>query len=221
MVQLKDELLNVYANTEHNNNTILPRAHFYCVDITNPDEVKNLGNRIRTDVGNVDILVNNAGIMNKGKLLVELENQEILNVFNVNVLSHFWLCKEFLPSMINKNKGHIVNVSSVCGLMGGYKLTDYCSTKFAVYGFTESLRVELKVTNPNNKIQVSVVCPFHVKTKLFNGVEFSRLKWLTLSMEPEYVAEKIVDGILKNRELIYIPSGVVTVFQAIRKYVVL
>ena len=58
--------------------------------------------------------------------------------FNVNVLSQFWLCREFLPDMIRTNKGHIVNVSSVCGMVGGYKLTDYCSSKFAVTGFTES-----------------------------------------------------------------------------------
>lgn len=119
--------------------------------------------------------------------------------------------------MIELNKGHIVNISSVCGLMGAYKLTDYCSSKFAVVGFTESLRVELKTVNPDNQIVVSTVCPFHVKTKLFNGIEFSHLKWLKLSMEPEYVAQKIVDGILLKKELIFIPSFSTSVFVAIRK----
>ncbi len=85
------------------------------------------------------------------------------------------------------------------------KLTDYCASKFAVMGFTESLRMELKISNPKNKIVVTAVCPFHVKTKLFNGVDINRLKWLGLTMEPEYAAEVIVDGVLANKNLIIIP----------------
>ena len=179
--------------------------------------MKSTGNRIKKEVGSVSILINNAGIMNHGKLFLQLSEEEIMRLFNVNLFSHFWLCKEFLPEMIELNKGHIVNISSVCGLMGAYKLTDYCSSKFAVVGFTESLRVELKTVNPDNQIVVSTVCPFHVKTKLFNGIEFSHLKWLKLSMEPEYVAQKIVDGILLKKELIFIPSFSTSVFVAIRK----
>ena len=118
--------------------------------------------------------------------------------------------------MINENKGHIVNVSSVCGLNGGYRLTDYCASKFAVMGFTESLRVELKVSNPRNKIVVTAVCPFHVKTKMFEGADVMHLKWSNLSMEPEYAANAIVEGVLENRELIFIPRGFVYVFANIK-----
>jgi all-trans-retinol dehydrogenase (NAD+) len=85
--------------------------------------------------------------MNQGKLFLELEEQDVRKIFDVNTLAHFWTCKEFLGDMIKHNSGHIVNVASVCGLMGTYKLTDYCATKFAAVGFSESLRVELKVTN--------------------------------------------------------------------------
>lgn len=200
-----------------NNRSFKNRLFYYCIDITDIEQVKSTGNRIKKEVGSVSILINNAGIMNHGKLFLQLSEEEIMRLFNVNLFSHFWLCKEFLPEMIELNKGHIVNISSVCGLMGAYKLTDYCSSKFAVVGFTESLRVELKTVNPDNQIVVSTVCPFHVKTKLFNGIEFSHLKWLKLSMEPEYVAQKIVDGILLKKELIFIPSFSTSVFVAIRK----
>lgn len=119
--------------------------------------------------------------------------------------------------MLDTNKGHIVNVSSVCGLAGGYKLTDYCASKFAVLGFTESLRCELKLANPNcNGVVVSAVCPFHVKTKLFEGADVKHLKWLGLSMEVEYVTDTIVDGVLRNKELIFIPKGIVHVFAYIK-----
>lgn len=150
--------------------------------------------------------------MNKGKYISELSDQEILNIFNVNVLAHFWLIREFLPAMIRNNKGHICNVSSVCGLMGSYKLTDYCSTKFAVVGLTESLRSELKAQNPKNNIKTSIVCPFHVKTKLFQGVEFARLKWAGLSMDQEYVASEIVNGILTDKDMILIPKAQISLF---------
>jgi all-trans-retinol dehydrogenase (NAD+) len=200
-----------------NNRLYKSRIFFYCIDITCIDQIKQTAIKIKNEVGSVDIVINNAGVMNHGKLFLQLTEEEITRLFNVNIFSQFWLCKQFLPDMVKSNKGHIVNVASVCGLMGGYKLTDYCSSKFAVVGFTESLRVELKCINPDNSIVVSTVCPFHVKTKLFNGIEFNHLKWLGLSMDPEYVAKKIVDGILANKELILVPSFTTSIFLALRK----
>lgn len=90
-------------------------VYFYNFDITNIEQVKLNCKLICNEVGDVNILINNAGIMNKAKLFLELTEQEILNIFNVNILSQFWLCREFLPKMIEQNKGHIVNVSSSLG----------------------------------------------------------------------------------------------------------
>ena len=168
-----DELKNELAQ----NSNDLERVYFYEEDISKIENIKKLKYDIKNKIGIVDIIINNAAIMNKGKLLLELSDYEIENIFNVNILSQIWICREFLPDMIKKNKGHIVNVSSTLGLFGAYKLTDYCTTKFAVNGFTEALRVELKTLNPDNKIEVSLVCPFHVKTKLFNNYELPYFKW--------------------------------------------
>lgn len=156
--KLKDRLIKEKLSKadDNNNLTTFKRMHFFDVDISSIDEIKSVGNRIRQDIGRVDILINNAGIMNKGKLLTELTDQEIKNIFDVNILAHFWLIREFLPEMIKMNKGHICNVASVCGLMGSYKLTDYCSTKFAVVGLTESIRNELNGLNLKNRIKVSL-----------------------------------------------------------------
>ena len=118
--------------------------------------------------------------------------------------------KEVLPSMIESNKGHIVNISSICGFMGGDMVSDYCATKFAVYGLSESLRVELKNLNNENKIVVSTVCPCHVRTKMFEMVKFHHFNWLGISMEPEYAVKKIIHGILLNKELIYVPRLLMT-----------
>jgi all-trans-retinol dehydrogenase (NAD+) len=61
----------------------------------------------------------------------------------VNALSHFWTVRAFLPSMLQKNHGHIVTVSSAGGMAGTSNLSDYAASKFAAFGFNESLRVEL------------------------------------------------------------------------------
>lgn len=184
--------------------------------MTSLEEIKRVSDAIKSKIGDVTIIFNNAGV-NNGKLLIDLSENEIRNLFNVNILAQFFICKQFLPKMIELNRGHIINISSACGIMGAYKLTDYCASKFAVNGFTESLRVELQTLNPNNKIKTSMVCPFHVQTKLFNGVQFKYLKWLGLSMTPEYVANYIIDGMLLNKDIIYIPRLIVilqTLFKA-------
>lgn len=212
--RLKDELTSSHPDDKDKNNN--KRVHFYVLDITNVEQVKDVSARIRREVGDVNILINNAGTVNQAKLLLDLTEQEINRLFQVNILAQFWLVREFLPYMQSKNRGHIVNVASVCGLQGGYKLTDYCSSKFAVVGFTESLRIELNVTNPNNQIEVSVVCPFHVQTKLFDGIVFNKFRWIRLSFTPKEVSDAIVNGVLTNKKLIYVPQGLVQIFLAVK-----
>ena len=123
-----------------------------------------------------------------------------------------------MPKMIETNKGHIVNISSICGFLGGELVTDYCSTKFAVYGLSESLRVELKNLNKNNKITVTTVCPCHVKTKMFEMVKFNYFNWLGISMEPEYAVDKIIHGILLDKKVIYVPRLLLTVCSIFKGY---
>ena len=120
--------------------------------------------------------------------------------------------------MISANKGHIINISSVCGIQGSDRLTDYCATKFAVYGFSESLRIELKVANPRSKIVISTVCPFYVRTPMFSGVEFDHLNWLDVAMEPEYAVKQIFHGILLEKKLIYVPRFLTTLVGFLKAY---
>ena len=210
--KLEDEL-----NSKVKLKPLHKHVFFYNFDISDVDQVKENCKRIREEVGDVNILINNAAIMNKAKLLLELNEKEIKNIFNVNILSQFWLCKEFLPKMIETNKGHIVNVSSSLGFFGAYKLTDYCATKFAVVGFSESLRVELKSMNSNNRIVVSTVCPFHVKTKLFNGFELECFKWMNLSNSVDVVSDQITKGVLANKNLIGCPRFEFFILAAVKK----
>lgn len=131
----------------------------------------------------------------------------------------FNLGKEVLPSMIEKNKGHIVNMSSFMGIIGGSKLTDYSSSKFAVTGFTESLRIELKTLNSNNQIHVSTIHPLHVRTNMFQLAPIKHFKFAGISLDADYAADKIVDGILLDKEIIYIPRALNIITSICKAYV--
>ena len=123
-------------------------------------------------MGDVDILVNNAGIV-QGKKFWELDEQLIHKTMVVNCESHFWLIKEFIGPMMQKNSGHIVSIVSVAGMAGCPEMTDYCASKFGALGLMESLRIELKREGLN--IKTTSICPMFINTGMFQGVKGSKI----------------------------------------------
>lgn len=96
----------------------------YSVDIRQEIEVAKLAKSIKQDLGDIDILVNNAGIVQCLPFL-ELSPTLVERTFQVNTLAHLWTIRHFLPQMIKNNRGHIVAISSIAGIIGGKYLTDY------------------------------------------------------------------------------------------------
>ena len=86
------------------------------------------------------------------------------------MLLYFQTVKAFLPSMLDKDHGHIVSVASSAGLAGIAGLTDYCSSKFAVVGFHESLEMELVVMGKSG-VHTTLVCPYIINTGMFDGAK--------------------------------------------------
>ncbi|KOB66582.1 Short-chain dehydrogenase, partial [Operophtera brumata] len=115
----------------------------YVVDLSDRKAVYQTAERVKKEVGKVDVLINNAGTV-FGETLLDLSDEAIETTYKVNILSHYWTVKAFLPDMIESGKGHIVTVGSVAGLLGTYRCTDYSATKFATVGFHESLFTELR-----------------------------------------------------------------------------
>uniref|UniRef100_A0A336MF17 Short-chain dehydrogenase/reductase 3 n=1 Tax=Culicoides sonorensis TaxID=179676 RepID=A0A336MF17_CULSO len=177
-------------------------CYSYEVDISNKDHVYEMAKRVRDEVGKVDILINNAGIVTC-RTLLDLPDKAIENTYNVNILSHYWTVKSFLPEMIAQNRGHIVTVASVTGLMGTYGCTDYSATKFACVGFHESLFTELK-THGHDNVNLTLVCPYHISTNMFSGVRPRLLPCL----EPKYVADSIVNAVQKNEVTCILPDSI-------------
>ncbi|KAK0522447.1 hypothetical protein OC834_006279 [Tilletia horrida] len=141
--------------------------------------------RLLSEIGQVTMLVNNAGMLN-GKLLLDLAEEEIHRIIAVNLTSHIYTIKAFLPNMIAAKRGHVVTVSSVMGHIGIAQVADYVATKHALVGLHESLRYEL-----DKKYQAP-----EVRTTLF----------LAPLLQPLDVAAAIVDALDRQESSdIYLP----------------
>lgn len=178
----------------------------YVCDLTSREEIAAVAAQTLAESGPVDILVNNAGIVS-GKNLLDISDQEIVRTFDVNTLALFWTVRAFLPSMLERNSGHVVTVASAAGLAGTAKLTDYCSSKFAAVGFDESLRLELK--QQGSSVVTMLVCPFYIDTGMFDGVK-TRFSWLLPILRPDDVVRRMVNAIRKDRRRLIMPWFVYT-----------
>jgi all-trans-retinol dehydrogenase (NAD+) len=160
------------------------------------------------EMGPLDILVNNAGVVS-GRPLLDTPDEKIIRTINVNVLPLFWTVKAFLPFMLARNTGHIVTVSSAAGLIGVRGLVDYSASKFAAFGFDESLRMELR--RLGSGVKTTVVCPFFINTGMFRGVK-TRFPILLPILDPDKAVRRIVRAVLKNRRRLIMPPFVCTLY---------
>lgn len=177
------------------------KADTYICDLTDRQEISAVAAQTLAEGGPVDILINNAGIVS-GKNLLDLSDEEIERTFQVNTLALFWTVRAFLPSMLEQDSGHVVTIASAASLAGAPKLTDYSASKFAAFGFDESLRLELK--QHNSKVITTIVCPYYIDTGMFDGVR-TRFSWLLPILKPEDVVRRIINAIKKDRRRLVMP----------------
>ncbi len=178
----------------------------YTCDLTSREDIATAAAQTLAESGPVDILVNNAGIVS-GKNLLDISDAEIERTFDVNTMALFWTVRAFLPSMLERDRGHLVTVASAAGLAGTARLTDYCSSKFAAVGFDESVRLELRQQGSN--VVTTLVCPFYIDTGMFDGVK-TRFSWLLPILRPEDVVRRTVNAIRKDRRRLVMPWFVYT-----------
>lgn len=176
---------------------------YYSLDVSDTDQVKVVFQQIFKDVHHIDILLNNAGF-GIFDSFIDANLEEIKQMFEVNVIGLMACTKEVLPSMIERNEGHIINIASQSGKLATPKSSGYSATKHAVLGFTNSLRMELSKTN----IYVSSVNPGPIETNFFHVADRSgnyvkNVKKFML--KPDDVAEKIVQLMIKPKRELNVP----------------
>ncbi|OGQ34591.1 MAG: hypothetical protein A3F16_06750 [Deltaproteobacteria bacterium RIFCSPHIGHO2_12_FULL_43_9] len=178
----------------------LQNAYFFCCDITDRQRVYELGARIIREIGVPDIVVNNAGIVENAKFL-DCPDHLLEKTMNVNIISHFWVLKAFLPAMISKGDGHICAIASAAGLMGVPGMATYCASKHSVIGFTKALALEVNQI-PNANIRFTIVSPSFITTGMFEGV---KPPLFTPLLSQEKIANIIFRSVDKNREIVLEP----------------
>jgi short-subunit dehydrogenase len=176
----------------------------HVADVTDPDQMVSLSDDVVSSHGGCNILVNNAGVTSAGAF--EDESLDDLHwIVDINMWGVVHGCRAFLPALRRADEAHIVNLSSMVGLVGLPHNASYSLTKGAVRGFTEALRGELVTTS----IGVTAVFPGAIRTDITNsarGGEASRLarmgnsRFAPLAMRPpSAVARRIVSAIEHNR----------------------
>jgi all-trans-retinol dehydrogenase (NAD+) len=154
----------------------------------------------------VDIVVNNAGVVS-GARLVDLRPEQIERTFSVNVLALYWVTQAFLPSMIQRNQGHVVTMASAAGLVGVARQTDYSASKHAAVGFMESLRAELR--RDEVTVSTTTICPFYIDTGMFEGAR-SKVPWLLPILHEPDVAARILRAVERDKPILHLPPLVAT-----------
>lgn len=176
---------------------------FEC-DVSDKLQVNKISKIILDKFGSVDILVNNAGFAVYGSVY-NLSIEEIESQMKTNYFGMIYFVKNFLPSMIKKKSGHIVNVASVAASFGLPGIAPYCASKFAMLGFSEGLKYELKGTG----VGITVVSPIMVRTNFFNHPSFKNMpNYSSTALNPETVAKAIVRASNSPRLEIIVPGFV-------------
>lgn len=174
------------------------RIFGYVCDVTQKERVYELARTALQEMGGVDILINNAGYV-KGGTILDHPDEVWERTIAVNLTSYLYTIRAFLPSMYERNNGHIVNISSAAGTLGVGGLTVYAATKWAVWGLTESLRFE--AWNAGKKgVRYSTIHPSYLAKGMFEGatLAFPGNLIAPLVKNHDVIAKVIVERALKR-----------------------
>ncbi|MGZ4192207.1 MAG: SDR family oxidoreductase [Solirubrobacteraceae bacterium] len=177
------------------------------LDVTNRESFDGFLKEVESRLGPLDVVINNAGIMPIGPFVDETDSTA-QRMVDINLHGVIYGSKLALERFIPRGRGHLVNIASVAGKGGFPGGATYCATKHAVVGLSEAVRAEVRKTN----IDVSIVMPVVVNTELGSGLQKSRGVKV---VEPEDVANAIVEALQTGRVDVYVPRAMHMLFRLI------
>jgi NADP-dependent 3-hydroxy acid dehydrogenase YdfG len=175
------------------------------LDVTDRDSFDGFLRETESRLGPLDVLINNAGIMPIGPFALETD-ATAKRLIDINLHGVIFGSKLALERFLPRGRGHLVNIASSAGKAGFPGGATYCATKHAVVGLSEAIRAEVRDTD----IEVSVVMPVVVNTELGSGLADARgFK----PVEPEDVANSIVEALQFKRFDVFVPKSIGGVFR--------
>jgi NAD(P)-dependent dehydrogenase (short-subunit alcohol dehydrogenase family) len=180
------------------------RASAHQIDVASEDRMRAFVDEVLAEHGVVDVVVNNAGIAPPPVRAVDTDLDAFRRVMDVNFWGMVYGSLFFLPHLLTRPEANLVNVASNAGIIGYSRMASYSTSKFAVRGFTESLRMELHKT----PVKLTVVCPGATRTSimahspLMTDADRQALqrRWeRAVAWPPDRVGRAIVKAVLKDR----------------------
>lgn len=159
---------------------LLDIENYISINLSDPNNVNKLYNYVKENFGDVDILINNAGEYVYSPI-DKMKPDEIIQIFNSNFISHYYLTSLVVPYMKQKKFGRIVNIASISGVVGEANASLYSATKSAYFGFSKALALELAEYN----ITVNSISPGWVETQLTENALSEEEKKETLDVIPQ------------------------------------
>ncbi len=160
-------------------------------DVSDRESMQQFATHVNTHLGLADLVINNAGIEGGFVPAWQMDIKRLERTMNINFYGVVHGTQAFLPHLIERGNGHLINVSSIFGLVGTPNHTDYCASKFAVRGFTEALMTELQ----SSKIKVHLLHPGGIATNIAQSSQAKGFSNQYLTTSPADIAEHLIKHI--------------------------
>jgi short-subunit dehydrogenase len=178
----------------------------YIVDVADAAAVADTAAAVLDDLGGVDVVINNAGVVRGNKYFWETDvERDTKATIDINTLGPMYVAREFLPAMIAEpGECRMLNLASAAGFTANPRMAVYAASKWAVIGWSDSVRLELKQAG-HDHVKVTTVCPYYVRTGMFDGAKSAPLLPI---LDPAAVVDEAWEGMLAGRPFVVMPKTV-------------
>jgi short-subunit dehydrogenase len=178
----------------------------YVVDLADADAVADTAAAVLEEYGGIDVLVNNAGVVRGNRYFWETDPERDTRLtIDVNTLAPMYVAHEFLPGMIaGSGECRLLNLASAAGFTPNPRMAVYAASKWAVIGWSDSVRLELKQAG-HEHVKVTTVCPYYVRTGMFEGARSAPLLPL---LDPAEVVDEAWTSMLSGKPFVVLPRTV-------------